>query len=90
MDDFSTSEYLRKIIGEFSFGNRMLVWEAFRFFIPFYYVCLLIFLRCHISAMTKEELRRLNLDSAIIPGGCTKFVQAADVSWNSPFKAKVF
>jgi len=32
----------------------------------------------------------LNLDSAIIPGGCTKFVQAADVSWNSPFKAKVF
>ncbi|KAH7699960.1 pogo transposable element with KRAB domain-like protein, partial [Aphelenchoides avenae] len=23
-----------------------------------------------------------------IPGGCTRFVQPADVSWNKPFKAK--
>ena len=23
---------------------------------------------------------------AVVPGGCTKFVQPADVSWNKPFK----
>uniref|UniRef100_A0A914HZN2 DDE-1 domain-containing protein n=1 Tax=Globodera rostochiensis TaxID=31243 RepID=A0A914HZN2_GLORO len=28
-------------------------------------------------------------EATIVPGGCTKFVQAADVSWNAPFKAKI-
>ncbi|KAH7726863.1 pogo transposable element with KRAB domain-like protein [Aphelenchoides avenae] len=26
---------------------------------------------------------------SVIPGGCTRFVQPADVSWNKPFKATV-
>ncbi len=45
--------------------------------------------RCHISDQTKEELRRLKIDSAVIPGGCTKFIQAPDVCWNGPFKARI-
>uniref|UniRef100_A0A914ELT7 DDE-1 domain-containing protein n=1 Tax=Acrobeloides nanus TaxID=290746 RepID=A0A914ELT7_9BILA len=26
---------------------------------------------------------------SLVPGGCTKFIQAADVCWNAPFKAKI-
>ncbi|KAI1699801.1 tc5 transposase DNA-binding domain-containing protein [Ditylenchus destructor] len=28
-------------------------------------------------------------NSAVVPGGCTKYVQAPDLSWNAPFKAKI-
>ena len=34
-------------------------------------------------------MKQLKIDSAIIPGGCTKFIQAPDVSWNAPFKSKI-
>lgn len=26
---------------------------------------------------------------AVIPAGCTKYVQAPDVSWNKPFKQRI-
>ena len=26
-------------------------------------------------------------DTVLIPGGCTKYIQALDVSWNKPFSA---
>ena len=35
MDDWSTGEYLRRVIGEFAFGNRILVWDSFRLFLYF-------------------------------------------------------
>ena len=31
----------------------------------------------------------MNVDSVIIPGGCTKYIQASDVSWNKPFKTRI-
>ena len=31
-------------------------------------------------------LNRAKVDPVIIPGGCTKFIQAPDVSWNKPMK----
>ena len=31
----------------------------------------------------------MNVDSATIPGGCTKYIQAPDVCWNKPFKARM-
>ncbi len=74
MNDSLTADYLKKIIGQLSFRKRLLVWDAYR---------------CHISVATRAELRRLKLDSAIVPGGCTKFIQAADVSWNACFKAQM-
>ena len=37
----------------------------------------------------KGALAKMNVDQVIIPSGCTKFVQAPDVSWNKPFKALV-
>ena len=29
------------------------------------------------------------MDTAIVPGGCTKFIQAADVVWNACFKSQI-
>ena len=34
----------------------------------------------------KEALNSVKVHTAIIPGGCTKHIQAPDVSWNKPFK----
>ena len=36
-----------------------------------------------------KDLKAKKIESLIIPGGCTKYLQAPDVSWNKPFKAKV-
>ena len=37
----------------------------------------------------KQELRTSRIDPLIIPGGCTKYIQAPDMVWNKPFKANV-
>ena len=31
----------------------------------------------------------MNVDSVIIPDGCTKYIQTSDVCWNKPFKARM-
>ena len=31
----------------------------------------------------------MNVESVIVPGGCTKYIQASDVCLNKPFKARV-
>lgn len=74
MNDQTTKDYLQKILGNQLFGRRFLLWDSFR---------------CHISKDTKTVLKALKVDTAIIPGGCTKYIQPADVSWNKPFKEKV-
>lgn len=45
--------------------------------------------KSHISASTMSELRKRKIDSVVVPGGCTKFIQAPDVSWNKTFKAQL-
>ncbi len=62
MDDVSTEDYLRRVIGKRPIfgGNRLLVWDAFA---------------SHKSASTTAVLKELNVDVAFIPGGCTKFIQ---------------
>ena len=34
----------------------------------------------------KEAVKTSNSDLVIVPGGCTKYIQAPDVCWNKPFK----
>ena len=34
--------------------------------------------KCHVSEAVKAECRHMKLEMAVVPGGCTKFVQAAD------------
>ena len=67
MNDSITIEYLRLVVGAFSFARRVMVWDAYR---------------CHVSTDVKAECGRLNLQTSIVPGGCTKYTQAADVVWN--------
>ena len=37
----------------------------------------------------RKKLKEMNVYSVIIPGGCTKYIQAPDVCWNKPFKARM-
>ena len=34
-------------------------------------------------------LTKSKIESDIIPGGCTKYIQAPDVVWNKPFKGNI-
>jgi hypothetical protein len=53
-------EYLQGIFGPQLFGKRLISWDAYR---------------CHISEGTKKKLKQLQIDTVVIPGGCTKFIQ---------------
>ena len=74
MNDELTADYLRNVVGRFSFGKRLMIWDSFR---------------CHVSPATKTALRKFNIHAAVIPGGCTGLIQAPDVSWNRSFKASI-
>ncbi len=74
MNDSLTKQHLTKVLGQNLFQKRLLVWDSFR---------------CHISQATKAVLKSLKIDTAVVPGGCTPFVQPADVSWNRPFKLRI-
>ena len=37
----------------------------------------------------KIRLKEINTESVIVPGECTKYIQASDLVWNKPFKQKV-
>ena len=45
--------------------------------------------RCCTSNVTQAETKKLHLDTAIVPGDCTRFIQAADVVWNVCFKSQM-
>ena len=61
-----------EVIGTFSFSTCLLLaWDPFR---------------CHLTPRVNDILNRAKVDTVIIPGGCTKFIQAPDVSWNKPMK----
>uniref|UniRef100_A0A914NRU8 DDE-1 domain-containing protein n=1 Tax=Meloidogyne incognita TaxID=6306 RepID=A0A914NRU8_MELIC len=74
MTDETTCDYLSRVLGDLSFEKRILIWDAYR---------------CHISQQTKEKLRKMNVESCVIPGGTTKFIQPGDVVINSVFKSKI-
>ena len=74
MNEELTLTWVRSILGTFSFNRRLLAWNSYE---------------CHMMQSVKGALAKMNVDQVIIPGGCTKFVQAPDVSWNKPFKALV-
>ena len=74
MNEELTHTFIEKVIGRLSFDARLLVWDAY---------C------CHIMVSTKTKVRQSKVDMAVIPGGCTKFLQPADLSWNKSFKSKL-
>ena len=74
MNEELTMQYIDSVIGIFSFNRRLLAWDSFQ---------------CHIMDSVKSSLSKSKIESVIIPGGYTKYIQALDVSWNKPFKNHV-
>ena len=71
MNEELTLVWAEKVLGKFSFGRRLLSWDSFE---------------CHMMDSVKEAVKTSNSDLVIVPGGCTKYIQAPDVCWNKPFK----
>ena len=74
MDNSITEDFLRRVLGLLAFGKRLIVWDSFKY---------------HLSEETKAVLVELIVHNAVVSGGCTKYVQAPDVSWNQPFKVAI-
>ena len=65
MNDNITEMYIKEVIGSSLFGRRQFVWDSFK---------------CHITQRAKKLLQTRNVNVAVVPGGCTKYVQPTDVS----------
>jgi hypothetical protein len=74
MNDDLTADWLKSFYTKFSFAHRLLVWDSYK---------------CHISDSTKQLMNGFNTTMAVVPGGCTKYIQAPDLSCNKPFKASI-
>ena len=67
-----TSLHNNFVVRKFTVGaRRLLAWDAFR---------------CHLTPEIGAILSGSHVDTIIVPRGCTKFIQAADVSCNKPIK----
>ena len=65
---------------QFCVGPAMF-WENFPFANDYYSGALM--------RLTDETLTYSKIEAVIIPGGCTKYVQAPDVVWSRPFKDRI-
>ena len=74
MNESLTEEWIQYVVGRLSFAPRFLVWDTYK---------------CHMTNEVKEAQRQASVDAALVPGGCTKYIQAPGVSWNKPFKGPV-
>ena len=72
MNEELTLVWVERVFGKFSFGRCLLSWDSFE---------------CHMMDSVKEAVTTSKSDLVIVPGGCTKYIQAPDVCWNKPFKA---
>lgn len=71
MNEELTLDWVRSVLGKFSFTPRILVWDSFK---------------CRVMEKVKQELCTSKIDPLIVPGGCAKYIQVPDVVWNKPFK----
>ena len=74
MNEELTLRWINEIVGTFAFNKRLLAWDSYE---------------AHMTEDVKLCLKEINTESVIVPGGCTKHIQAPDVVWNKPFKQKV-
>ena len=71
MNEKLTEIWVDKVWGTLSFHRRMLVWDAYK---------------CHLTDSVEAKVKQARSDVVVVPGGLTKHLQPADVSWNKPFK----
>ena len=67
LDSELTIVWINSVLGSFSFNRRLLAWDSYE---------------CHIEDTVTEALKSKKINRVIVPGGCTKYIQAPDVSWN--------
>ena len=72
MDTELTKMWVDSVLGSFAFNRRLLAWDSFE---------------CHMEDSITESLKSNKIDRVIVPGGCSKYIQAPNVSWNKPFKS---
>ena len=66
-----THVWVNKVLGTFSFRRRYLAWDSYEY---------------NIQDSVKSSLHAKKIEVSVVPGGCTKYIQAPDFSWNKPFK----
>lgn len=66
-----TKVWVDSVVGAFAFNRRLLACDSYE---------------CLIKDTITESLKFKNIDSIIVPCGCTKYIQEQDVRWNKPFK----
>ena len=74
MNEELTIQWCQEIVGSFAFRKRLLVWDTFE---------------AHMTDKVKLSLKEMKVESALVPGGCTKYIQAPDVYWNKSFKGYI-
>ena len=74
MNEDLTLRLCNEILGQFSFHKRLLAWDSYE---------------AHLTDDVNKSLTKPKIESVIILGGCTKYIQAPDVVWNKPFKGKI-
>ena len=65
---------MNEVISKFSFRKGLLAWDIYEY---------------HMTDAVKKQLHDITVESVLVPSGCTKYIQALDVSWNKPFKVHV-
>eukprot|EP00731_Ephydatia_muelleri_P017252 Em0010g350a len=71
MNEELTLQWMDEVWGT-SQEQRILIWDSYR---------------CHTTDPVEDAVLESNSVSVIVPGGCTKILQPADVSWSAPFKS---
>ena len=74
MNEDLALKFLRQVAGMFSYEKRLFAWDNFE---------------AHMTEDVRKLLTQMKTDDTLIPGGCTKYVQALDVVWNKSFKSHI-
>ena len=74
MNEELVLKFLRQVLGMFSFKKCLFAWDTFE---------------AHMTEDLMKLLRQMKTNHGLIPGGCTKYVQAPDAVWNKPFRGHI-
>ena len=74
MNEELTLRWCNEVIGNFLFRKRLLAWDSYE---------------AHMTDKVKAKVVNAKVESVIVPGGYTKYIQAPDLVWNKPFKARI-
>ena len=74
MNEELTLRWCDEVLGNFSSRKRLLAWDSYE---------------VHMTDKIKRKLVNAKVESVIVPGGCTKYIQAPGLVWNKPFNARI-